>query len=162
MDVNVQLSTIQLISRTSEYALRAIIWLIHDPARSQTTKQIADGTRAPPDYISKVLQSLAKAGLVHSQRGLGGGFLFVGDPSAITVLDVINAVDPLECIHTCPLGLKGHGTNLCPLHRGMNDVVRQMEKTFAETKLSELLTGATSSVPLGIKLKPARRMADPV
>lgn len=162
LDVNVQLSFIQLISRTSEYALRAIIWLIHDPTRSQTTKQIADGTRTPPDYISKVLQLLAKAGLVRSQRGLGGGFLFAGDPSAITVLDVISAVDPLECIQTCPLGLKGHGTNLCPLHRGMNDVMRQMEMTFAKTKLSELLTGATSSVPLGINLKPTRRMADQV
>ena len=157
-DVNVHLSVIQLFSRTSEYALRAIIWLIQDPTRSQTTKQIADGTRAPPDYISKVLQLLAKAGLVHGQRGLGGGFSFAGDPMKITVLDVINAVDPLECIHTCPLGMKGHGTNLCPLHRGMNDVVRQMEATFAETKLSELLSGATSSVPLGIKLKLSERV----
>ena len=160
LDVNVQLSSMQLISRTSEYALRAMLWLVQEPATSQTTRQIAAGTRAPPDYISKVLQLLAKAGLVRSQRGLGGGFLFAGDPTEITVLDVINAVDPLERIHTCPLGLKAHGKNLCPLHCGMNDVVGQMEATFAQTKLSALLNGSTSSVPLGIKLKPARRQTD--
>ena len=147
----------QLISRTSEYALRAVLWLIQDPIQSQTKHQIAIGTRTPPDYISKVLQLLAKAGLVRSQRGLGGGFRFVGDPTQVTVLEVINAVDPLERIHTCPLGLKAHGTNLCPLHRGMNDVVEQMEVTFAKTKLADLLNTNSKSVPLGIKLKTACR-----
>src|SRR5450756_2141055 len=55
-DVNVQFNVMQLISRTSEYALRAVIWLVQEPARSQTTRQIATGTRTPPDYVSKVLQ----------------------------------------------------------------------------------------------------------
>ena len=151
----------QLISRTSEYALRAVLWLIQEPARSQTTPQIAAGTRTPPDYISKVLQLLAKAGLVRSQRGLGGGFQFAGDPTQITVLAVINAVDPLERIHTCPLGLKAHGTNLCPLHRGMNDTVDQMEAAFAKTKLTDLLNTTSKSVPLGIKLKGVRRTPVP-
>lgn len=146
----------QLISRTSEYALRAVIWLIQEPARSQTARQIARGTRTPPGYISKVLQLLAKAGLVRSQRGLGGGFQFASDPARVTVLEVINAVDPLERIHTCPLGLKAHGKNLCPLHCGMNEVAEQMEATFAQSKLADLLNTDSASVPLGIKLKPAR------
>lgn len=146
----------QLISRTSEYALRAVIWLIQEPARSQTARQIARGTRTPPGYISKVLQLLAKAGLVRSQRGLGGGFQFASDPARVTVLEVINAVDPLERIRTCPLGLKAHGKNLCPLHCGMNEVAEQMEATFAQSKLADLLNTDSTSVPLGIKLKPAR------
>lgn len=150
----------QLISRTSEYALRAIIWLVQEPERSQTTRQIADGTRTPPDYASKVLQLLSKAGLVRSQRGLGGGFQFVGDPDEVTVLDVINAVDPMEQISFCPLGLKTHGTHLCPLHQGMNEAAQQIEATFARTKLRDLLNTSCSSVPLGIKpKKPARRAA---
>lgn len=146
----------KLVSRTSEYALRAVIWLVQEPERSQTTREIAVGTRTPPDYISKVLQLLSKAGLVHSQRGLGGGFHFVGHPDEVTVLDVINAVDPLERIQSCPLGLKAHGTNLCPLHCGMNDVVEQMEVTFAQTKLRDLLNPtASTSIPLGIKKRSA-------
>ncbi|HZL43460.1 MAG TPA: Rrf2 family transcriptional regulator [Verrucomicrobiae bacterium] len=155
----------QLISRTSEYALRAVIWLVQEPALSQTTRQIATGTRTPPDYVSKVLQLLAKAGLVRSQRGLGGGFRLAGNPAQITVLDAINAVDPLERIHTCPLDLKAHGTNLCPLHCGLNDVMFQMEATFAKTKLADLLNSDTPSIPLGIKLKTSRHSpvpSDPV
>jgi Rrf2 family protein len=64
-----------LISRTSEYALRAVVWLIQEPGRSQTTRQIARGTKTPPDYASKVLQALSRAGVIRGQRGLGGGFL---------------------------------------------------------------------------------------
>lgn len=149
----------QLISRTSEYALRAVVWLIQDPSRSQTTRQISRGTRTPPGYISKVLQALSKAGLVQSQRGLGGGFLFSGNPAQVTVLDVINAVDPLERIHTCPLGLRQHGKNLCPLHCSMNDAVTRMESAFGRTRLMDLLHTPVKSVPLGIRLKPKPRGA---
>lgn len=152
-DVNVRLGVMHLVSRTSEYALRAIIWLVQEPGRSQTTRQIAKGTRTPPDYVSKVLQLLAKAGLVRGQRGLGGGFQLAREPTQITVLEVISAVDPLEHIHACPLGLKAHAKKLCPLHCGMNDVARHMEATFAKTKLTDLLNGDSGSVPLGIKLK---------
>lgn len=145
----------QLISRTSEYALRVIIWLLQDPSLSQTTRQIAAGTRTPPDYVSKVLQALTRAGLIRSQRGLRGGFKLACDPAEVTVLDVINAVDPLQRIHACPLGLKAHAKELCPLHCGLNDAAEQIETTFAATKLAELLDGRTSSIPLGIELRPA-------
>jgi Rrf2 family protein len=152
LDVNVQLSIMQLISRTAEYALRAIVWLIQEPARSQTTRQIAGGTQAPADYVSKVLQALARANLVRSQRGLGGGFQLACDPAQVSVLDVINAVDPLERIHVCPLGLKVHATQLCPLHCGLNEAVTHLETTFGNAKLSDLLNSDSSSVPLGINL----------
>lgn len=137
-----------------------MIWLIQEPTALRTTREIAAGTRTPPDYISKVLQLLAKSGLVRGQRGLGGGFQFAGDPTTVTVLDVINAVDPLERIHTCPLGLKAHGTNLCPLHRGMNDAVDRMETEFATTKLTDLLNTGSSSVPLGIERRVAGENAN--
>lgn len=161
LDVNIQLSIVQLISRTAEYALRAIIWLIQEPARSQTTRQIAAGTKAPPDYVSKVLQALARANVVRSRRGLGGGFYLACDPAQVSVLDVINAVDPLERIHTCPLGLKAHATQLCPLHCGLNEAVAHFETTFGHAKLSDLLNGDSPSVPLGIKLPVRRRLAAP-
>ncbi|MBP8257836.1 MAG: Rrf2 family transcriptional regulator [Opitutaceae bacterium] len=146
-----------LISRTSEYALRAVVWLIQEPGRSQTTRQIARGTKTPPDYASKVLQALSRAGVIRGQRGLGGGFLLLSDPETLTVLDVINAVDPLECIRTCPLGLKVHGTRLCPLHAGLNEVVREMESTFRGTRILDLLNGKSTSIPLGITLKRGRK-----
>lgn len=157
LDVNIQLPIMQLISRTAEYALRAIIWLIQEPARSQTTRQIAECTQAPPDYVSKVLQALARAKLVRSQRGWGGGFQLACDPAQVSVLDVINAVDPLERIHVCPLGLKVHATQLCPLHCGLNEAVAHLEATFRKAKLTDLLNSDSPSIPLGIKLRKRQR-----
>ena len=49
------------------------------------------------------------------------GCLWRGRPTEVTILDVVNAVDPIQRIKTCPLGLKTHGVRLCPLHRRMDD-----------------------------------------
>src|SRR5688572_19877331 len=103
-----------MVSQTAEYALRAVVCLGSQADTPMTTQQIADATRVPAGYLSKVLQALGRAGLVHSQRGLHGGFTLGRPMDQLSVLDVINAVDPLKRIERCPLGLATHGTNLCP------------------------------------------------
>ena len=145
MDVKVLLVISQeyrlIISLTAEYALRAMLHLsaLSADNASQTVGQIATGTRVPAGYLSKVLQSLTRAGLITSQRGLGGGFRLVKGPRATSLLEVIQAVDPIERIHTCPLGLAAHGTNLCPLHRRLDDAMALIEEQFGATTLAELL-----------------------
>jgi len=109
---------------------------------SLTTSRIADVSRIPSTYLSKVLQTLGRAGLVRAQRGLGGGFTLVRPPEAITVLDVVNAVDPLRRIRECPLGVAGHGPHLCALHQRMDDALATLEQVFGETRLSDLLREA--------------------
>ncbi|MGH7997600.1 MAG: Rrf2 family transcriptional regulator [Opitutaceae bacterium] len=146
----------KLVSDTSEYALRAVIWLIQDPTRSQTTRQTAKGTRTPPDYMSKVLQLLTKAGLVRGRRGIGGGFRLAGKPSEITVWDVVNGADPVQRIRTCPLCLAKHGTDLCPLHCGINEATLRRKAAFSRTNAVDLLDGRSRSVPLGIRIPRTR------
>ncbi|MCC6681458.1 MAG: Rrf2 family transcriptional regulator [Phycisphaeraceae bacterium] len=128
-----------LFSQTAEYALRAAVCLADRAGQPQTTQQIAEATRVPAGYLSKVLQALGRADLVTSQRGIGGGFLLARDADAISVLDVVAAVDPIQRIATCPLGLAGHGSNLCPLHRKLDDALASIEQAFASTSLAELL-----------------------
>ena len=62
-----------MISQTVEYALRAMVHLAREAPGARTTDQVARTTRVPRAYLSKVLQSLRRAGLVRSQRGIGGG-----------------------------------------------------------------------------------------
>jgi Rrf2 family nitric oxide-sensitive transcriptional repressor len=95
-----------VISQTAEYALRAVVFLASDPGAPRTTRQIAQVTRVPQSYLSKVLQGLGRAGIIASQRGLHGGSLLVRPASELTVFEVINAVEPIQRIRTCPLGLK--------------------------------------------------------
>lgn len=135
-------------SKTSEYALRAVVYLADHEGQSQTTQQIAEATKVPSNYLSKTLQGLARAGLVQAQRGLGGGFALARPAASMTVLDVVNAVDPVQRIHTCPLNLSSHGTNLCPLHRKLDDALASVEKAFGSTVIADLLRVKGMNKPL--------------
>src|SRR5450432_987244 len=119
-----------MLSQTAEYALRAMVSLAGGEKRARTALDLAEESKVPFDYLSKILNSLSRAGLVSGQRGRGGGFQSARPASLMTVLEVVTAVDPLKRIRTCPLGLKAHGTNLCPLHRKLDDAVRSVEEAF--------------------------------
>jgi Rrf2 family transcriptional regulator, nitric oxide-sensitive transcriptional repressor len=137
-----------VISQTSEYALRAVVSLGASPGRPLTTRAIADRTCVSPDYLSKVLQGLSRAGMVESRRGLGGGFVLSRPLGELTVLDVINAVDPLERIERCPLGLASHREQLCPLHQRLDEGIALVEALFGGTTIAELLAQASPNQPL--------------
>jgi Rrf2 family transcriptional regulator, nitric oxide-sensitive transcriptional repressor len=137
-----------MISQTAEYALRAIVYLAMNPGNAFTTQQISLTTKVPAAYLSKVLQSLVRARLVQSQRGLGGGFVLTKPPAEINILEVLNAVDSIQRIRTCPLGLEAHGANLCALHKKLDDATAIIENTFATTTIAEILAKPTASVPL--------------
>jgi Rrf2 family protein len=137
-----------MISQTVEYALRAVVYLAGQAPEARTTDQIAAATRVPKAYLSKVLQGLVRAGVVHSQRGIGGGMALVKTPTQLTILEVVNAVDPIQRIRTCPLGLEAHGPQLCPLHRRLDDSLALVEAAFRTTTLSEVLSEPSGSVPL--------------
>src|SRR5438270_10115832 len=112
-----------MFSQTVEYALRAVVHLAYEAPEARTTAQIAEATRVPRDYLAKILQGLAKKGIVHTQRGVGGGVGLSKPPDELTILDVVNAVEPVQRITTCPLGLKAHGVRLCPLHKRVDDAL---------------------------------------
>jgi Rrf2 family protein len=127
-----------VFSQTAEYALRAVVYLASQKGAACTVGQMAEVTRVPAGYLSKVMQSLSRAGLVSSQRGLHGGFVLTTPTGDLTVYDVIQAVDPIRRITTCPLGLKGHA-RLCPLHRRMDSAIATVEKALKESTIAELL-----------------------
>jgi len=137
-----------MISQTAEYALRAMVYLAMNDSEPQTTEQIAETTKVPAGYLSKVLQSLRRAGLVVSQRGLGGGFVLAKPPDKTSILEVVNAVDPIQRIRSCPLDLETHGTVLCALHKRLDDAMSEVERAFARSTLEEILERPTKSIPL--------------
>lgn len=137
-----------MFSQTVEYALRAMIFLAQNTEKPQSTEAIAEVTKVPAAYLSKVLQAMAKKGLVISQRGLHGGFRLAKSAEEVNILDIVNSVDPIVRIQTCPLELKSHGTHLCPLHRRMDNAMAEVERALSESTLAEVLAEPTKSVPL--------------
>ena len=142
-----------MISQTSEYALRAVVGLAQNPDKPHTTAEIARLTKVPEHYLSKVLLMLAKHEVVFSKKGLHGGYMLGHPPEQLPLLNVINAVDPIKQIKSCPLKLKTHGTNLCRLHKRLNDSIALMEEMFRTSTVGTILSEPTKSIPLCESIK---------
>jgi len=129
-----------MFSQTAEYALRIVVYLASLEAKAPATiTQIAAATHTPPGYLAKVLRQLSRAKLIHSQRGPHGGSVLARDAKHISVYDVIHAVDPIQRITTCPLGIRSHGVNLCPLHRRLDGAIAMVERAFKDSPIAELI-----------------------
>ncbi len=117
------------LSKLTDYAVVVLIRLSSGEA-VQTSPGIAAGIGLPEPTVAKVLKALAYAGLVSSQRGARGGYRLARPLSAISVTDVVAAIDGPIALTACVEG-SGAGCeaeHLCPV-RGrwdlVNDVVRQ-------------------------------------
>ena len=129
-----------VFSQTVEYAMRAVLALAASDGAPVTTRQIAETMRVPQSYLSKVLQALVRGGLVFSTRGLRGGFVLTRPPEQINLLEIMDVVNPIRRIEHCPLDLDGHSSQLCPLHRRLDQAMAMVQDAFASTTLAELLS----------------------
>jgi Rrf2 family protein len=137
-----------MVSQTAEYALRAVVYLADQQGAPRTTAQIAAVTLVPAGYLAKVMQNLSRAGILKSQRGLYGGFTLAYPAEQMSVLQIINAVDPLRRYPACPLGIASHGKRLCPLHSKLDEAAQMVEDAFRQTMVAELLDAPASRRPL--------------
>ncbi len=132
----------KLLSEASEYALRAVVWCAQYPNRTFKVREIAEHTQSAPGYLAKVLQSLAKAEILLTQRGSHGGFRLNRDSAELTAFDVIQAIDPIERLPGCPLGSAKHQNQLCPLHQRIDDATATVEQAFRDTTIADLIKHA--------------------
>lgn len=137
-----------MISQTAEYALRAIVFLADHAEEAKTVEAIAKETRVPVGYLAKIMHTLAKSGMVTSQRGIYGGFTLNRATKELSVYDVVHAVDPITRITKCPLGVTGHGSNLCPLHRGLDNAMAAVEMAFKKMTIHQVLNQPNTNRPL--------------
>jgi Rrf2 family nitric oxide-sensitive transcriptional repressor len=136
-----------LLPKTAEYALRVVAALAGNGELPAAADRLAEQTKVPRRYLHTVLQDLARDGFVRSRPGPGGGYTLARNADEITILDVVNAVAPLERIRHCPLGLPSH-TNLCPLHKELDKAYAATEQAFASVTIGELLRSTSKIVPL--------------
>jgi Rrf2 family protein len=136
-----------MISKTAEYALRAVACMATQDESPLSADALAEQTKVPRRYLTRVLQDLCTAGMVCSRPGPGGGYELILSPRKLTILDVINTVDPIERIKKCPLGLKTH-TKLCPLHAELDRAYAATEKAFSKVTIQALVESTSPIVPL--------------
>lgn len=107
-----------IYSRSCEYALRALTHLsMLDDQRMATVKEISEQEHLPKQFLAKLLQTLARAGIVASVKGPGGGFTLAHTADEITLYDVVNCIDGNVDFDRCAVGLlECSDTAPCPLH----------------------------------------------
>lgn len=137
-----------MFSQSVDYALRATVCLAMNPDKVLTTDSIAKITKVPAPYLAKIIKSLSRVGIIASQRGVNGGSRLAKSAQSISVLDVMNAVDPMKRIDYCPLNLPNHGINLCPMHHKLNDAMTVVGRVLSDSSIQDLISEQTQSIPM--------------
>ncbi len=129
-----------MLSKTALHALRALTALAELPENSFAgAADIAEAVRAPRNYLGKLLQTLAEAGLVESQKGKGGGFRLARPPAAITVFDVVEPIDHVSRWQGCFMGRpQCSRESSCAVHSRWQAVRDPYLAFLRETNLEEL------------------------
>ena len=89
------------ISREADYAIRCLLFMAATPRVARTVAQAAPSQGIPPSFLAKILQKLARAGILSSARGARGGYRFRKDPRDVTVLSVIEAIEGPVAVNDC-------------------------------------------------------------
>ncbi len=120
-----------MISKTSLLTIKALLFLSRlPPDEALGVRSIAKNIRAPENYLGKVLQRLAKQGVVVSQKGFKGGFRLAKGQSGISLYDIVDALEDVKQWEDC---FMGNGicseSRACCAHKSW-DVVRRAYRDF--------------------------------
>jgi Rrf2 family protein len=106
-----------MLSQAVGYAISALSCIAGAGGKPMLVKEVADGTGVPGPYLAKIVQALARKGLVLTQRGVGGGVTLTRPATQISLFEVCAALnDPaIEC--RCMLGTaECTDERACPAH----------------------------------------------
>jgi len=130
-----------LITRATEYAIRALLYLSKQPKGEIVLKKdICANQDITPAFLTKILQPLIKQGIVGSQRGVGGGFYLIRDPAEVSLLDVLIAEEGPLYLNTC-IAQKGTCERdiFCPAHGAWHEIRAELMETLRQHTFAELV-----------------------
>jgi Rrf2 family protein len=132
------------LSKKSEYALMAARYMaIKNHGNAVTAKEIAENHKISFELVSKVLQHLAKNNIAISFQGVKGGYTLKKNPLEISLIDLIQAVEPNYQITDCfrSESIKDNCSYLdcCKIRDPLAEVQKKIDKVFYETKLAHII-----------------------
>ncbi len=135
-----------ILSRTSQYAVQALIYMATQPADTPVlNKDIAAKLNVPAPYLAKILQNLAKGSLLYSFRGRLGGFCLREDGTKMTLMDILLLTEGPAFTQSCLLGLKKcSDETACPVHTRWIPVKEKIIGLLRETTLDKLAKAVQS------------------
>lgn len=131
-----------MLTRTGGYALHAALAIAEmgRDGRAVRAGEISTSLGIPANYLAKILQALARDGVLVSERGRTGGFRLARPPEEITLLDVVAGFDDLGRERQCLLG-RGTCSDVggCPAHREWKAASAPAFRFFETRTLADLM-----------------------
>jgi Rrf2 family protein len=128
------------LTKKADYALMAMKHLAERSSeRSLSAKDVADAYGIPPEALAKILQKLAKAGLLHSQHGTNGGYTLARPAHTISAFEVIQAIDGPLFITSC-ITVRGEcdQSDRCNIREPLRKVNESIEAVLKRIKVSHM------------------------
>ncbi|HDS30714.1 MAG TPA: Rrf2 family transcriptional regulator [Firmicutes bacterium] len=134
------LADLAMISKSAIQAIRALTLLARLPENEfADARALAEKTGGASNYLGKLLQSLSRDGIVVSRKGLGGGFRLARPAKSISLLDIVDSIDPVVRWNGCFLGNENcSDENPCAMHKKWSKVRESYMKLLKKTSLADL------------------------
>ncbi len=142
----------EILKSDTDYAMRLLVHLaVNGAGTTIAAKAMADAQDIPPDFVYKILQRLAGAGIVSRRMGAHGGFKLALDPGQITLSRVAEAIQGPVMVRKCALGLPACGRqDSCPISAKLKQVQDKLTAFLEGVTLADIL--AESRIP-GIQIQ---------
>jgi len=142
-----------LYSRPCEYAIRATTYLARQPqSRLVPVGEIARAEGIPIPFLSRILYQLARAGLLYSRRGPGGGFQLARPAREMALREVVAVIDGLDGFQRCVLGLNQCSDDApCPLHDMWKGLRGRLTAYLDRVSLADLARAAERRADLAVR-----------
>ena len=129
-----------MITRKTDYAIRCVLHLAGSEKDIVMVNEIAAERDIPRSFLAKILQTLAKAGIVESLRGVQGGFRLARKPSEISLLDVVEAMEGSVAMNICAVDKKKCSfSSTCVVHPVWVDIRKDVEDRLKQWDFARLL-----------------------
>jgi len=129
------------LTKKADYGLMALKFLAENPEFvSLSAKDIAEAYHIPQQLLAKILQRLAKEGLLRSHAGMNGGYTLSRKPNEISAFEVIRAIDGPLFITSC-VTVSGlcDLTNSCTIKEPLARVNESISELLKSIRISDLV-----------------------
>lgn len=127
------------LTLSTKYALLALQELVRRRG-SSSARELATATDIPAAYLAKLLPLLARAEILSTQRGRGGGVALARPPEAISLKEIIEAVEGPTALQDCPFDLSPcPGDPSCPLYPVWDPLRARIVEFLAQTSLQDVV-----------------------
>ena len=136
------LLTMKLITRNTDYAIRAIIYMADKEKELTTATELVKVLKIPRQFLRGILQELGRKKFVKSYKGIGGGFKLAKRPSSIYIKDVAEAFQGAFRLNECFLGKSiCPNRKCCALKKKIDNIEKHVISEISSITISDLLKG---------------------